>query len=225
MTAYPWRAAADGIAWLWERTAGPWVPPFAYPPGLGRWPGAVLLFAFAALELAYSEPADPRSLANPLVAGDFGLRFYAGVPLRTSDGYNLGTLCIIDKEARPVSQDEIDELGLAELTGGKALARLGCDRHEPGGDVGLGEVGVEGELDHAPGPGREGLEGVGDEHPAETAKALGARGIFVWDGDYYAREIMVRLGLFDTGGAELRESARGLDQGPEDRSACQSLLR
>jgi cysteine desulfurase family protein (TIGR01976 family) len=42
---------------------------------------------------------------------------------------------------------------------------------------------------------------VGDEHPAETAKALGARGIFVWDGDYYAREIMVRLGLFETGGA------------------------
>jgi cysteine desulfurase family protein (TIGR01976 family) len=42
---------------------------------------------------------------------------------------------------------------------------------------------------------------VGDEHPAETAKALGARGIFVWDGDYYAREIMVRLGLLDTGGA------------------------
>ena len=42
---------------------------------------------------------------------------------------------------------------------------------------------------------------VGDQHPAETAKALGARGIFVWDGDYYAREIMVRLGLLDTGGA------------------------
>ena len=42
---------------------------------------------------------------------------------------------------------------------------------------------------------------VGDEHPAETAKALGARGIFVWDGDYYAREIMVRLGLFESGGA------------------------
>jgi cysteine desulfurase family protein (TIGR01976 family) len=42
---------------------------------------------------------------------------------------------------------------------------------------------------------------VGDEHPAETAKALGARGIFVWDGDYYAREIMIRLGLLDTGGA------------------------
>jgi two-component sensor histidine kinase len=53
---------------------------------------------------------DPRSLSNPLVAGDFGLRFYAGVPLRTSDGFNLGTLCVIDKEARPITQDQIDEL-------------------------------------------------------------------------------------------------------------------
>ncbi len=42
---------------------------------------------------------------------------------------------------------------------------------------------------------------VQDEHPAQTAKRLAARGIFVWDGDYYAREIMVRLGLFDSGGA------------------------
>ncbi len=53
---------------------------------------------------------DPRALANPLVAGDFGLRFYAGVPLRTSDGFNLGTLCVIDKEPRPITQDEIDDL-------------------------------------------------------------------------------------------------------------------
>jgi cysteine desulfurase family protein (TIGR01976 family) len=42
---------------------------------------------------------------------------------------------------------------------------------------------------------------VGDDHPAETAKSLAARGIYVWDGDYYAREIMVRLGLLESGGA------------------------
>jgi cysteine desulfurase family protein (TIGR01976 family) len=42
---------------------------------------------------------------------------------------------------------------------------------------------------------------VGDEHPRDTAKRLAARGIFVWDGDYYAREIMTRLGLLDSGGA------------------------
>ncbi len=43
---------------------------------------------------------DPRALANPLVAGEFGLQFYAGVPLRTPDGYNLGTFCILDREPR-----------------------------------------------------------------------------------------------------------------------------
>lgn len=53
---------------------------------------------------------DPRSLANPLVAGEFGLRFYAGVPLRTSDGHNLGTLCVIDKTVRTIDQDQIEEL-------------------------------------------------------------------------------------------------------------------
>jgi two-component sensor histidine kinase len=65
---------------------------------------------------------DVRSLANPLVAGDFGLRFYAGVPLRTSDGYNLGTLCVIDKEPRPITQDQIEDL--------KDLASLVMDQLE-----------------------------------------------------------------------------------------------
>ena len=44
------------------------------------------------------------------MAGDFGLRFYAGVPLRTSDGYNLGTLCVIDKEPRPIDEGQIEDL-------------------------------------------------------------------------------------------------------------------
>lgn len=65
---------------------------------------------------------DPRSLANPLVAGDFGLRFYAGVPLTTSDGHNLGTLCIIDKAPRP-----IDEAQIADL---KDLAAVVMDQME-----------------------------------------------------------------------------------------------
>ncbi len=53
---------------------------------------------------------DPRSLANPLVAGEFGLRFYAGIPLVTRDGHNLGTLCVIDTEPRPINQAQIDDL-------------------------------------------------------------------------------------------------------------------
>ena len=49
---------------------------------------------------------DPRTLANPLVAGEFGLQFYAGVPLRTPDGYNLGTFCILDREPREFSDED-----------------------------------------------------------------------------------------------------------------------
>ena len=67
---------------------------------------------------------DPRSLANPLVAGDFGLRFYAAVPLRTSDGHNLGTLCVIDKEPRPIDNEQIEDL--------KDLATIVMDQLELG---------------------------------------------------------------------------------------------
>jgi GAF domain-containing protein len=39
---------------------------------------------------------DPRTLANPLVKGEFGLRFYAAAPLITKDGQRLGVLGIMD---------------------------------------------------------------------------------------------------------------------------------
>lgn len=72
---------------------------------------------------------DVRSLANPLVAGDFGLRFYAGVPLETSDGFRLGTLCVIDKKPRPVDQAQIDDLkDLASLVVDQLELRLAARR-------------------------------------------------------------------------------------------------
>ena len=46
---------------------------------------------------------DPRTLSNPLVASEFGLRFYMAVPLETREGYNLGTLCVIDRKPRKIS--------------------------------------------------------------------------------------------------------------------------
>ncbi len=39
------------------------------------------------------------------------------------------------------------------------------------------------------------------QHPLETAEELGRRGIFVWDGHYYAITLMERLGLSESGGA------------------------
>jgi serine/threonine protein kinase len=50
---------------------------------------------------------DPRALSNSLVAGEFGLQFYAGVPLTTHDGYNLGTLCVLDFEPRKITEEEV----------------------------------------------------------------------------------------------------------------------
>ncbi|AIZ63969.1 serine/threonine protein phosphatase [Hymenobacter sp. DG25B] len=47
---------------------------------------------------------DPRTLANPLVAGEFGLQFYAAAPLITHDGHKLGTFCIIDRKPRYLTE-------------------------------------------------------------------------------------------------------------------------
>jgi two-component sensor histidine kinase len=72
---------------------------------------------------------DPRSLSNPLVAGEFGLRFYAGVPLTTADGHNLGTLCVIDKEPRPIDDAQINDLkDLASVVMDQMEMRLAARR-------------------------------------------------------------------------------------------------
>lgn len=59
----PWRAAADGFAWLWGRLGLTWTPVLAYPERLGVFPAAASLFAYTVLELTYFEPSDPRALA------------------------------------------------------------------------------------------------------------------------------------------------------------------
>ncbi|BAO91009.1 GAF domain-containing protein [Caballeronia cordobensis] len=47
--------------------------------------------------------ADARFAGNPLVTGAPHVRFYAGVPLRSSGGFVLGTLCAIDTKPRRLS--------------------------------------------------------------------------------------------------------------------------
>lgn len=53
---------------------------------------------------------DVRTLSNPLVQSEFGLRFYAGAPLQTRDGHNIGNLCVIDKKPRYLNREQIELL-------------------------------------------------------------------------------------------------------------------
>jgi diguanylate cyclase (GGDEF)-like protein len=55
---------------------------------------------------------DPRFKGNPLVLQDPQIRFYAGAPLRSPQGHNLGTLCVIDKQPRSFESPQVALLGL-----------------------------------------------------------------------------------------------------------------
>ncbi|MFN9535456.1 MAG: GAF domain-containing protein [Pseudanabaena sp.] len=59
---------------------------------------------------------DPRFADNPLVAKDPNIRFYAGVPLITDDNFALGTICVIDRQPRNLTEQQIRQL--------EALSRL-----------------------------------------------------------------------------------------------------
>jgi len=65
---------------------------------------------------------DQRFAKNPFVDSDPNLRFYCGVPLRTKDNFNLGTLCVLGLKPRRMNPDQMSIL--------IDLARLAIDEIE-----------------------------------------------------------------------------------------------
>ncbi|SMQ93993.1 sensor histidine kinase [Xanthomonas fragariae] len=59
--------------------------------------------------------SDVRFARNPLVTGEAPLYFYAGAVLRTADGLPLGTVCVLDRQPRQLTDEQIEAL--------RALAR------------------------------------------------------------------------------------------------------
>lgn len=61
---------------------------------------------------------DPRFRDNPLVTGAPDIRFYAGMPLADSEGHNLGTLCVIDRQPRQLN---VQQKGALKLLAQQAI--------------------------------------------------------------------------------------------------------
>ena len=55
---------------------------------------------------------DDRFRDLPVVRGDPRVRFYAGAPLRTADGFNLGTLCCLDRIPRALAPEKLEALAI-----------------------------------------------------------------------------------------------------------------
>jgi PAS domain S-box-containing protein len=68
---------------------------------------------------------DKRFFDNPLVTGEFNLRFYAGMPLVTAAGYALGTLCVVDHAPRTLTPLQRRAL---EMLAAQVVAQLDLHR-------------------------------------------------------------------------------------------------
>ncbi|WP_330444409.1 GAF domain-containing sensor histidine kinase [Flavobacterium sp. C4GT6] len=67
----------------------------------------------------------PDLLESPYVAGQDGIRFYAGAPLKTPEGYLVGTVCVIDNVPREATDAQMDMLKtLSKIIVNKLESRL-----------------------------------------------------------------------------------------------------
>jgi sigma-B regulation protein RsbU (phosphoserine phosphatase) len=106
-----WLAACHGLANVRE---------------LGKDPGlCASVIAQDDVYVINNAAVDPRTLEHPLVRGELGLRFYAAAPIRTHDGYRLGTVNVIDSRPREATPRQVKALEhLASIVSDELELRL-----------------------------------------------------------------------------------------------------
>lgn len=94
-------------------------------PGVSETPRDIAFCAHAILGDGLFEvpdaSLDPRFSDNPLVTGHPDIRFYAGAPIAMGDGQRIGTLCVIDRNPRQLSDAQREVLKSLALAASKAL--------------------------------------------------------------------------------------------------------
>ncbi len=68
---------------------------------------------------------DNRFRDNPMVTSDPHIRFYAGSPLISPEGFKLGTLCVIDRVPRDLNPEQIAAL---RMLGNQVMTQLDLRR-------------------------------------------------------------------------------------------------
>ncbi|SFK62572.1 PAS domain S-box protein [Caulobacter sp. UNC279MFTsu5.1] len=142
---------------------------------------------------------DPRFVANPLVVGEPGIRFYVGAVLTSPEGCNLGALCVMDAKPRPrPTERELDRL--------RALARIVVDELE-----------------------QTRLNRVRCEQARLLKLAETMSGVAHWRYDVVSRELFWSDLVYDIHGVDRRTYVPSLENGlgvyhPEDRDRVGAQL-
>ena len=115
---------------------------------------------------------DTRFVANPLVTGEPGIRFYAGMPVVTPEGAAIGTVCVIDDHPRELTATQCDALA--------ALARLAMRLLETRRTThaqAVGDTLAKAQAAEPAQPGARTVVVLELEEMAEAAARLGERGL------------------------------------------------